>query len=421
MSKTKGNVIDPLDIIDGIALDDLVAKRTTGLMQPHLAPGIEKNTRKEFPEGIAAYGTDALRFTLAALAGPSRDINFDFGRVAGSRNFCNKLWNAARFVLMTLEGGPPGSATEASGSLIGDAEPSIADRWIASRFASTLGKVDSALREYRFDLAASMLYEFTWYEFCDWYLELTKPVLQSDSATEAQKRGTRRTLVTMLEALMRALHPLMPFITEEIWQRVAPLAAPLTAAANRRATTRTPDMVMLADYPAATDFAGDIEAEGEVAWMQRFILAVRQIRGEMDIAPSRRIPLLLQNAVAHDAALVEKHFTWLTRLAGLESIKLLAAGESAPESAAAILGELTLLVPLAGLIDPKAEIERLGKRIAKNDSDIGKLKGKLGNENFVRNAPPAVVAADRARVSELESQNAGLATQLARVRRLGGS
>jgi valyl-tRNA synthetase len=412
MSKSKGNVIDPIDIIDGIALDDLVAKRTTGLMQPHLASGIEKKTRKQFPEGIAPYGTDALRFTFAALAGPSRDINFDLGRVGGNRNFCNKLWNAARFVLMTVEG---------QGELIGEAELSVADRWIVSKLASTLTQVDAALRDYRFDFAATALYEFTWYEFCDWYLELTKPVLQGEGTTEAQKRGTRRTLVTTLEALLRALHPLMPFITEEIWQKVKPLTAPLEAAANRRATTASPDSVMVARYPASTDFAADAEAEDEVTWMKQFILAVRQIRGEMDIAPSRRIPLLLQNAGARDQALTEKHLAWLTRLAGLEGIRALAPGEAAPESATALIGDLTLLVPMAGLIDPKAEIERLTKRIAKNESDIAKLKGKLGNENFVRNAPPEVVAADRARVAELEAQNASLATQLARVRRIGGS
>jgi valyl-tRNA synthetase len=408
MSKAKGNIIDPLDLIDGIDLASLVAKRTSGLMQPHMKERIEKATRKQFPEGIAAFGTDALRFTLASLAGPSRDINFELGRLAGNRNFCNKLWNAARFVLGTVE----------NSDLVGAAELSVADRWIVSRFAATLTRVDGALAEYRFDLAAAALYEFTWYEFCDWYLELTKPVLQGEASTEAQKRGTRRTLVTTLEALLRALHPMVPFITEEIWQRVNPLVAPLTSAMNRRATTESADMVMRAPYPQATDFAGDAQAEAEVAWMQQVILAVRQIRGEMDIAPSRRIPLLLANAGARDAALAEKHFAWLTRLAGLESIKQLAIDESAPESATAIVGELTLLVPMAGLIDPKAEIERVTKRIARNESDIGKLKAKLGNENFVRNAPPDVVAADRARVAELEAQNASLAAQLARVRRL---
>jgi valyl-tRNA synthetase len=418
MSKAKGNIIDPLDLIDGIGLDALLAKRTSGLMQPHLKDRIEKATRKQFPEGIAAYGTDALRFTLASLAGPSRDINFDFGRIGGYRNFCNKLWNGARFVLMTVEATPA-----ASGSLIGDAELSIADRWIASRFAATLAQVDGALRDYRFDLAATALYEFTWYEFCDWYLELTKPVLQGESSSDKQKRGTRRTLITTLEALLRALHPFMPFITEEIWQRVRPLVAPLEAAAKPRAsvTATATDSVMASIYPAAGDYAADAEAEAEVAWMKQFILAVRQIRGEMDIAPSRKIPLLLRSESARDQALAERHFGWLARLAGLESIKVLGAHEAAPESATAILGELTLLVPMAGLIDPKAEADRLTKLMAKNDSDITKLNAKLANANFVRNAPPDVVAADRARAAELIARNAGLSVQLERVRRLGGS
>jgi valyl-tRNA synthetase len=412
MSKSKGNVIDPLDIVDGIELEDLLAKRTTGLMQPHLAPGIEKNTRKQFPEGIAAYGTDALRFTFASLAGPSRDIRFDLGRVGGYRNFCNKLWNGARFVLMTVEG---------QGDLVGEAELSVADRWIVSRFAATLAKVDESLREYRFDFAATALYEFTWYEFCDWYLELTKPVLQSETATEAQKRGTRRTLITVLEALLRALHPMMPFITEEIWQRVNPIVAPLRAAANFRGIEKPVDTIMLMYYPAATDYASDAAAEAEVEWMKQFILAVRQIRGEMDIAPSRRIPLLIANAGARERDLAERHFAYLSRLAGLESLKQLAPGDPQPESATAILGDLTLLVPMAGLIDPKAEIERLSKLMAKHDSDLTRLNAKLGNENFVKNAPPDVVAADRARAAELLARNANLAQQLARVRRLGQS
>jgi valyl-tRNA synthetase len=414
MSKAKGNIIDPLDLIDGIGLEALVAKRTSGMMQPHLKDKIEKATRKQFPEGMAAYGTDALRFTVASLAGPARDINFDLGRVGGYRNFCNKLWNGARFVLMTVEG-------DGKGDLVGPAELSVADRWIVSRFAAMLAQVDGALREYRFDFAATALYEFTWYEFCDWYLELTKPVLQSETTTEAQKRGTRRTLVTVLEALLRALHPMMPFITEEIWQRVYPLAAPLLAAQETRANQKTLDSVMLAGFPQASGFAADAEADREVTWMKQFILAVRQIRGEMDIAPSRKIPLLLQNATTETRSLVNKQFAYLSRLGGLESVNVLEAGEPAPEAATAILGDLTLLVPMSGLIDPKAEIERLTRRIAKNDSDIGKLQSKLGNENFVRNAPPEVVAGDRARVAELLAQNDSLKLQLDRVRRLGGN
>jgi valyl-tRNA synthetase len=413
MSKTKGNIIDPLDIIDGIDLPALVAKRTSGMMQPHLKEKIDKATRRQFPEGMAAYGTDALRFTVASLAGASRDINFDLGRVGGYRNFCNKLWNASRFVMMTVEG---------QGELVGDAELSVADRWIVSRFAAMLGKVDAALAEYRFDFLATALYEFTWYEFCDWYLELTKPVLQGENSTEAQKRGTRRTLVTTLEALLRALHPVMPFITEEIWQRVNPLTAPLLAAKNFRAAgTPPPDLLMQAFYPATTDFAADAEAEREVEWIKGSILAIRQIRGEMNIAPSRRIPLLLRDADEAVKALVQKNAHYLQRLAGLESVKLLQAGEAEPVSASAMVGNTTLLVPMAGLIDAAAEIERLTKVIRKNESDIAKLRAKLGNESFVKNAKPELVAADRAKLAELEAQNEGLAKQLERVRRLGGS
>ncbi|MGH8285020.1 MAG: valine--tRNA ligase, partial [Steroidobacteraceae bacterium] len=273
MSKSKGNVLDPLDIVDGIDLESLVAKRTTGLMQPQLAPHIEKATRRQFPQGIEPHGTDALRFTFAALAGPSRDIRFDLGRVAGYRNFCNKLWNAARFVTMTLEGAAAGGA--------GPVELSMADRWIRTRFGRALTRVADALRDYRFDFAASALYEFTWYEFCDWYLELVKPVLQSDKASAAAKRGARDTLAAVLEALQRALHPLMPFITEEIWQRAAALAG------------RSGETVMLQPYPLAVEFPADEEAEREIAWVQAFVLAVRQIRGEMDVSPARPIPLLL--------------------------------------------------------------------------------------------------------------------------------
>jgi valyl-tRNA synthetase len=422
MSKTKGNVIDPLDIVDGITLDDLIAKRTSGLMQPQMRDKIEKNTRKQFPEGIASFGTDALRFTFAALAGPSRDIRFDLGRVGGYRNFCNKLWNAARFVLMTVEG-PEGAENprKSNGDLVGEAELSVADRWIVSRFTDTLAKVDGALTEYRFDFAATALYEFTWYEFCDWYLELTKPVLQSEASTAAQTRGTRRTLVTLLEALLRALHPVMPFITEEIWQRVRPLARPLIAAGQVRGARIDADSVMLTAYPAAGDYARDGEAETQVAAIKEYILKVRQIRGEMNIAPSRKIPLLLKDADATARVVLAEQLHYLQRLAGLESVKVLEAGEAEPVSASAMVGGTTLLVPMAGLIDAAAEIERLTKVIKKNESDIAKLRGKLSNESFLKNAKPELVEADRVKLAELEAQNEGMAKQLERVRRLGGN
>jgi valyl-tRNA synthetase len=420
MSKAKGNIIDPIDLIDGIDLAALVTKRTSGMMQPHLKDKIEKATRKQFPDGMTAYGTDALRFTLTSLAGPSRDINFDLGRLAGYRNFCNKLWNAARFVLMTVEG-DSSNGQGGQGDLVGDAEMSVADRWIVSRFADTLAKADSALAEYRFDLAASALYEFTWYEFCDWYLELTKPVLQSETSTAAQKRGTRRTLITVLEALLRALHPMMPFITEEIWQRVRPLAAPILAAQKSRASQKPVDSLMAAPYPAASDYARDTEAEAQVALLKEYILKVRQIRGEMNIAPSRKIPLLVRDADEASQGLIRTHAHYLHRLAGLESLKVLNSGDAEPVSASAMVTGTTLLVPLVGLIDATAEIDRLAKVIAKNDSDIGKLRGKLGNENFVKNAKPELVEADRAKLAELIAQNETMGKQLERLRSLGGT
>jgi valyl-tRNA synthetase len=381
-------------------------------MQPQMAASIEANTRKQYPKGIAAHGTDALRFTFAALCSPSRDIRFDLGRVAGYRNFCNKLWNAARFVSMAVESpqspggsedrGHPDTARTGEGAV----EFSVADRWIRSRFGQMIEQHDAALRDYRFDFAATALYEFTWYEFCDWYLELTKPVMQSESSSDAAKRGTRQTLAEMLEALQRALHPLMPFITEEIWQRAAPLAG------------RSGETVMLQPFPTVKEFPRDAAAEREIEWIRNFILGVRQIRSGMDIAPSRKLPVLLQNASSEDLARAEKHRAYLERLAGLESITPLAAGASAPESATALVSELTILVPLAGLIDVAAEIDRLGKRVAKAKDDLGKIMKKLSNENFVKNAPPEVVAQDRERAAELERTIASLEAQLTRLRNL---
>ncbi|MDE2450255.1 MAG: class I tRNA ligase family protein, partial [Gammaproteobacteria bacterium] len=406
MSKSKGNVIDPLDIVDGIDLESLVAKRTSGLMQPQMKSKIEKATRKEYPEGIASHGTDALRFTFAALASPSRDIRFDLARVAGYRNFCNKLWNAARFVTMTVGADSPGQRGDGPAAAV---ELSVADRWIRSRFGQTVATVEKSLADYRFDYAAAALYQFTWYEFCDWYLELTKPVLQADSSSAAARAGTRSTLLEILEALQRALHPLMPFITEEIWQRMAPLAG------------RAGPTVMLAPYPRAADFPRDEASEREVGWLQSFILAVRQIRGEMNISPSRRIPLLYRNAAAHDIGLIERHHTWLERLAGIEPPRALAPAEPVPPSATALVGELTLLVPMAGLIDAAAEAERLGKLLARAQSDLDKARGRLANDNFVRNAPEAVVSTERQRLAELEQTAARLATQLQRVQGLQGS
>jgi len=396
MSKSKGNVIDPLDIIDGIDLPSLIAKRTEGLMQPQLAPDIERATRNTYPEGIAPHGTDALRFTFVALAGANRDIRFDLQRVAGYRNFCNKLWNAARFVtLMVPQAVPPSAAP---------LELSIADRWIRSRLGRRLTEVQTALANYRFDFAATALYEFTWDEFCAWYLELTKPVLQSQSTSAAAKDGTRATLAEVLEALQRALHPLMPFITEEIWQKTAPLS-------GRNGAT-----IMLEAYPLAADFPADAEAEREVAWIQGFVLAVRQIRGEMDIRPSKLFPVLLKEPSARERANVERHRSYLEKLAGLQGITILEPGVAAPQAATAMVGELTILVPMADLIDAAAEADRLGKRLAKMRQDLDKTRAQLKNESFVDHAPAPVVAALRERALDLERTAAGLEAQLARVR-----
>nr|UXE44584.1 valine--tRNA ligase [uncultured bacterium] len=397
MSKSKGNVIDPLDIVDGITLEALIAKRTAGLMQPKLAGSIEKATRRQYPVGIAAHGTDALRFTFASLASPSRDLRFDLGRVGGYRNFCNKLWNAARFVTLAAgDEAPPGAP----------AELSVADRWIRARFGRALAAVEAALRDYRFDFAASALYEFTWYDFCDWYLELTKPVLQSKESPAAARAGTRRTLTGILEALQRALHPLMPFITEEIWQRAAPLAG------------CAGETVMLQPYPAAADYPPDEAAERETAWIQAVVLGVRQIRGEMNISPATRIPLLLRDASAQDRDWASRHRPYLDRLAGLERVTVLEAGAAAPQSAIALVGTLALLVPMAGLIDAPVEIERLARLIGKAEKDLGGVRARLSSASFVSNAPASVVGAERERGAELERTVARLRAQLERVRGL---
>ena len=416
MSKSKGNVIDPLDIVDGISLEALIAKRTSGLMQPKLAPAIEKATRKQYPQGIPAHGTDALRFTFAALASSGREIRFDLARVGGYRNFCNKLWNAARFVTLALgaDGGAAGadaSAADARAASVSVTEAgaglTLADRWIRARFGRMLGTVAGALADYRFDYAANALYDFTWHDFCDWYLELAKPVLQNDAATAAARRGTRQTLAQILEALQRALHPLMPFITEEIWQRVAPLA-------GHRGET-----VMLEPYPQAAEYPADEAAEREIAWLQAVVLGVRQIRGEMNISPGRRIAALLKDASPEDAARARNHRASLLRLAGLESLELLAADSPAPQSAVALIGALSVLVPMAGLIDPAAEIERLGKLLTRAQGELGKVRARLANDNFLRGAPPEVVATERERAEELTRTVNGLSAQLERVRAVG--
>jgi valyl-tRNA synthetase len=318
-------------------------------------------------------------------------------KVEGNRNFCNKLWNAAHFVLMNVEG------KDLTGD---DAQFSLADRWISTRLSAMLARVESGFAEYRLDVVANALYEFTWNEFCSWYIELTKAVLQSDAASEAEKRGTRRTLIVTLEKLVRALHPLAPFISEEIWQRV------------RTSAGVGCETIMRCEYPTAGGIDPDSGAEPEMRWVMNFILGVRQIRGEMDIAPSRRLDVLLQNAGPLDLEYAARSHSYLTRLAGVSAPRALPAGETAPISAVALVGNLEILVPMAGLIDPKAELDRLAKRQRRAETEFGKLQIKLANGDFARNAPPEVVAKDQVRLSELRTEIDQLTNQVARVNAL---
>ena len=400
MSKSKGNIIDPLDLIDGIDLEALVAKRTSGMMQPHLKSKIEKNTRKQFPEGIPSYGTDALRFTFASLATMGRDIRFDLGRIDGYRNFCNKLWNAARYVLMNTEGQDTGFGP-------GSVEYSIPDRWIRSRLGTTIEQVRKHFADYRFDLAAQTLYECAWYEYCDWYLELAKPSLQSDTSSDAQKRGARRTLLEVLEAYLRLLHPLMPFVTEEMWQSVAPLA-------NRTGAT-----IMLQPYPQDSDFPIDQAAESAIAPIKAAILGVRQIRGQLDVARSRQVPLFVKAASQEDWRLIEANAPLIGFVANVSAITAVEDENALPPTAMQLIDGHAIHAPLANLIDdPDAELARLGKRKAKTLQEIAKCEAKLGNQNFVANAPPAVVDQERARIADFRSEIAQIEEQERRVAQL---
>ncbi len=397
MSKSKGNVIDPIDLIDGISLDDLVAKRTGGMMQPHLAKEIEKATRKEFKDGIPAMGTDAIRFTFASLASTGRDINFDLQRVEGYRNFCNKLWNAARYVLMNTE-------NQDCGEHGGEMELSLADRWIISRLQQTEQEVTKAFDQYRFDHAAQAIYEFTWNEYCDWYLELSKPVLQSADSNAAALRGTRHTLASVLETLLRLAHPIMPYITEEIWQRISPLIG------------IEEDTLMLQKFPQADNNKVDIAAINEMEWVKQFILGVRKIRSGMDIAPSKALPVLLQNASNEDQQFLASNALFLQRLAKLASITL--AGEETPESATALVGNMKVLIPLAGLIDKDAELTRLNKEIEKLEKTVKAIESKLSNEKFVARAPADVVEKEKDKAKAAQNALGNLQEQKQRISKI---
>ncbi|EIC23300.1 valine--tRNA ligase [Thiorhodovibrio frisius] len=409
MSKSKGNVLDPIDLIDGIELEPLVEKRTCGLMQTHIAEKIAKQTRKDYPEGIPSFGTDPLRFTFAALASTGRDIKFDLGRIEGYRNFCNKLWNAARFILMNTEGQDCGTPAQ-PGKPNEPVELTAADRWIRTRLNATTVQVRGALENYRLDLAAQALYEFTWSHFCDWYLELCKPVLNNPEASDATKRGSRQTLVRTLEALLRLMHPIMPFITEEIWQKVHELAG------------QPGETIMLAPYPAAdsklADSEADIGASAEIEWVQAFILGVRRIKGEMNIPPGKPLPVLIANASATDRARLESARAYLDFLSRVESITLLDDEQLAPEAAMALVGEMKILIPMAGLIDKDAELARLDKDIARLEADLKRIGGKLENPNFRDKAPAPVVEKERQRFAEQQAALEQLSAQRERISRL---
>jgi len=400
MSKSKGNVIDPIDLIDGIGLEALIAKRTAGLMQPQLAAKIEKATRRQFPEGIAAYGTDALRYTYFSLASTGRDIKFDIGRIEGYRNFCNKIWNAARYVLLNCAGQDCGSDDDAT------AELSLADRWITGLVQDVAAATRRAIDQYRFDLASQALYEFIWNEYCDWYLELSKPVLWDEGATPEAVRGTRQTLIRVLETWLRLLHPFMPFITEEIWQSVAPLAG------------KSGPTIMLQPFPEPRPEAADPRARQDIEWLKAVILGIRNIRGEMNIPPGKSLTVLLRNGGEEDRARLAENSQYLKKLAKLDAISWQPPGEEAPFAATALAGELEILVPMAGLIDKEAEIARLDKEIGKLENDLTRLGNKLNNAAFVDKAPPAVVAKERDKMQAQQQALEVLEKQLHKIQEI---
>ncbi|MGY1528975.1 valine--tRNA ligase [Luteimonas sp. A649] len=393
MSKSKGNILDPLDIIDGISIDNLVAKRTAGLMQPKMADRIAKATRKEFPDGIPAFGADALRFTMAALAGPGRDIKFDLARAEGYKNFCNKLWNATRFVLMNTEGADAMAGTPAAHT--------APEQWILSRLAAVTAEAESHFASYRFDLLSQCLYEFAWNEFCDWFVELAKPALNGDDAAAAA--STRHTLLHVLERLLCLLHPLVPFVTEELWQQVAPRLG------------IEGDSIMARRYPQATDFAGQdhAAAAADVEWLKAMVSALRRIRSELGVSPGKPVRLLVSGGSANDADRIARFATqlgFLTRIEGVEAIT-----DDPPPAAAALVGELKLFVPLEGLVDLDAERTRLDKELKRVAGELAKSKGKLASETFVANAPAAVVEQERTRLADWTGQHEALAAQRARL------
>ena len=393
MSKSKGNVLDPIDLIDGIDLEALVSKRTSSMMQPQQAAKIEKATRKQFPDGIPGYGTDALRYTFYSLASTGRDIKFDLGRMEGFRNFCNKLWNAARYVLMNTEGFDPAAPSHRS----------EADEWILSRLQTTITETANSIEQYRFDHAAQTLYDFVWNEYCDWYLELSKPVLWDDTSSNELRQGTLRTLLEVLETILRLMHPLMPFITEEIWQNVAPRLG------------IKGDSIMLAQWPEADHELINGDAEAEMEWLKSIIVAVRTIRSESNIPPGDELGLILGNTVADDSARVTRHKQALAKLAKVASITIAKSGEEQPPTLSALAGTIEVMVPMAGVIDVDKELARLDKELDRLTAERGRLAGKLSNDNFVARAPADVVDKERAKLADIETSISSITTQKSKM------
>ncbi|MCT2530205.1 valine--tRNA ligase [SAR92 clade bacterium H921] len=392
MSKSKGNVLDPLDMIDGIDIESLLEKRTGNMMQPQQAAKIASRTRKQFPDGIEPHGSDALRFTLCALASTGRDINWDMKRLEGYRNFCNKIWNASRYVLMNAQG--ENGDEDCGQDNSDDYRLTLADRWIVSRLQQAETEVTNAIDSYRFDLAAQALYDFVWNEYCDWYLELSKPVLWDENGDPAIKKGTRRTLVRVLEAVLRLAHPMLPFITEEIWQNIAPLAG-ITLNPNG-------DTIMLQPFPKADQTMIDNDADADIEWVKKVIIGVRNVRGEMNISPAKDLPIYMARGDATAKRRLEENRQFLSKLANLETITWLDDPAQAPLCATALAGDLEILVPMAGLIDVEAELARLDREIDKLGTEATKLSGKLSNPKFADNAPAEVVAKERQKLEDFE-------------------
>ena len=415
MSKSKGNILDPLDLIDGIGLEALVEKQTANLMQPQLQNKIKKATLSHFPEGIPAFGTDALRFTFAQLATQGRDIRFDTGRIQGYRNFCNKLWNATRFVMLCV-------AQADLDVNAGKGQYGAAERWIGIRLGQATERVIGGIADYRFDLGAQALYEFTWDDYCDWYVELSKTTLNDPESSEAQKRGTLQTLLGNLEILLRLLHPFIPFITEELWQKIAPLLG------------RHGETVMLQAYPSTAEIAGMIGMEltaqaewqgvvtgnagavAEMDWLKSFILGVRRIRAERDIAPRKLLDIKVKGGSGKEQAWLDVNSK---QIQALTSVNDIARVDLEPADAiTAQAGSMTLMVPLADLIDPAAETDKLNKQLARLKADRERLGGKLQNRNFIDKAPPAIVQKERDKLADMDAAAERLAEQLGRISKL---